>query len=129
MTPSYPRGVETNGASIELLSPPPANNLFRNIRGKGRVISVRYARWRRDAGWQLQSQRPAKHKGPVAILIEVKAPDNRRRDIDGQTKALVDLLVAHQIIEGDDSRFVKEVSAKWIDHGEPRAVVTVRAAP
>ena len=115
-------------ASIELLSPPPVNNLFRNIPGRGRVISDRYARWRRDAGWQLQQQRPKKHIGPVTILIEVKAPDNRRRDIDGQVKACLDLLVSHQIIEGDDSRFVKEVSARWIDHGEPRAVVTVRAA-
>ena len=112
---------------ITLPYPVSVNGAFR--KHNGAHLSEAYRNWRDEAGWMLKQQRPAKVAGPVAVLVELKAPDKRRRDVDNAGfKACLDLLVSHQIIQGDDSRYVREVTARWIEDGEPRAVVTVRAA-
>jgi crossover junction endodeoxyribonuclease RusA len=112
--------------SINLPYPPSLNSIFRSFNGKH--MSEAYRLWRDEAGWRLKEQRPAKVEGPVAIDVALKAPDKRRRDLDNVGfKAVIDLLVKHQIIQADDSRIVKSISARWVDAGEP-CVVSVRAA-
>ena len=54
------------------------------------------------AGWELKLQHPRKIQGPVAISIAAGRPDQRKRDLDNiATKAVLDLLVAHGVIEDD----------------------------
>jgi Holliday junction resolvase RusA-like endonuclease len=112
--------------TLSLPYPPSVNGIFAMNRGSR--LSEKYRLWRDEAGWALREQRPAKLAGPVSISVELKAPDKRRRDLDNVGfKAVIDLLVKHQIIEADDSRIVKEIKAKWVSEGNP-CTVFVEAA-
>jgi Holliday junction resolvase RusA-like endonuclease len=67
-----------------------------------------------DAGYRLNAQRPPRVLGRVSLLIEVQEPETKRRsDIGNREKAVTDLLVSHRIIEGDDQRFVREITLRW----------------
>jgi crossover junction endodeoxyribonuclease RusA len=112
--------------TLTLPMPPSVNALYRAVSGRS-IISERYRAWKLSAGKELLSQRPGKLKGPVSVTVELTPPDNRVRDLDNTGfKAVLDLLVAHQIIEADDSRIVREITARW-STGLP-CVVTVREA-
>ncbi|GLK78018.1 hypothetical protein GCM10008171_32720 [Methylopila jiangsuensis] len=97
--------------TIALPFPPPLNNLFANVHGRGRVRSQRYREWANAAGWQLRAARPASVTGPVAVTILLGRPDRRKRDLDGLSKAPIDLLVEHRVIE-DDS-LVQRLTLAW----------------
>lgn len=101
--------------SIILPFPPSMHGIFRKHNGKN--LSEDYRKWRDLAGWELLGQKPKKVKGPVSVLIELYPPDKRSRDADNYIKAPLDLLVAHQIIEADDSRFLRSITASWVDVG------------
>lgn len=87
---------------VRLPLPPSTNNLYIN-RGKKRVISERYRAWRQAAGWALIEQSPKAVNGDFDLWLYVEWPDKRRRDLDNHLKAVLDLLVSHQLVE-DDSR-------------------------
>ena len=107
--------------------PPSTNNLFLNVPGRGRVPSKEYSHWRQQAGWELKAQRPGKFKTPVEITVELNPPTKRAFDPDGKLKAVIDLLVTHEIIADDNFNFVRSVTAKIVDVGAPCTVI-VRAA-
>lgn len=88
--------------TVALPFPPGVNNLYANA-GRRRVISRPYEVWRRAAGFELIAQRPDKLTGPFCVTLRFDRPDKRRRDLDGLAKAVLDLLVTHQIV-GDDSQ-------------------------
>lgn len=92
--------------------PPPVNNLFANIEGKGRVRSSRYRTWANAAGWEIRAQRPARLRGPVSITLTFE-DGGSRADIDNLAKAPIDLLVALALIEADDAKTVREVTLRW----------------
>ena len=108
--------------------PPSANNLFVNAGKRGRIKSSRYTMWLNEAGWELQSQRPKKMLGKVSVTICLCPVDKRRRDADNGCKAVLDLLVKHQVIEADDSRCVRKVTAQWVDVGAHCTVFVEHAA-
>jgi crossover junction endodeoxyribonuclease RusA len=117
--------VDPTETRIVLPFPPSINRLYRAVGGRS-ILSEAYRGWKTEAGKLLNAQRPRKMRGQVAVTVELCAPDKRRRDADNAgTKAVLDLLVSHQIIEADDSRFVRSITAKWVDDGEP-CTVTVR---
>ena len=113
---------------IEISIPPSVNSIWRVGRA-GRVhCSKRYTDWRRTAGWELQTQRPARIMGPVIITIAAGRPDRRRRDVDGLPKAVLDLLQAHRVIENDS--LVASLTSRWDSAVTPgRIVVEVERAP
>jgi crossover junction endodeoxyribonuclease RusA len=86
------------------------NRLWRSNRGRVHR-SVPYAAWLKEAGWSLLQQRPKRLTGWVRISIAAGVPDRRRRDLDNTLKALLDLLVEHQVIE-DDAR-VAAIEVRW----------------
>lgn len=96
---------------LVLPAPPSANNLFKNVPGKGRVRTTLYGDWLSHAGWRLRTQHPGLVEGPVLILIGIERT-NSMADIDNRLKATLDLLVAHKVIE--DDRFVAGVAAAWL---------------
>ena len=110
---------------ITLPFPVSVHEVFR--KHNGRHLSESYRQWRDIAGWQLVGQKPQRHVGPVSILIELRAPDKRRRDADNYIKAPLDLLVSHGIIEADDNQTVRQVSAAWVESGEPCSITIKRA--
>lgn len=84
--------------------PPSVNKMFRNVPGKGRCRTKLYDTWKHEAGWRLRAQKPAHVAGQVLLLIAVERSWDMA-DIDNRTKALLDLLVTHKVIE-DDSKVV-----------------------
>lgn len=110
--------------TVHLPMPPSVNALFVNVPGRGRVLSKRYAAWRKDAGWILQQQRPGIFDGCVSVEIHLQ--EKGRRDGDNFTKALLDLCVTHGVIQDDSNKFVRSVSTSWADIEGAR--ITIRRA-
>jgi Holliday junction resolvase RusA-like endonuclease len=94
---------------------PTTNNLFATDRASGkRFRTAEYKAWAQEAGYLLNKQKPPLMAGKVAILIEVEEPKTaRRQDCTNRVKAVEDLLVSHRVIQGDDQRFVREVTTRW----------------
>ena len=68
------------------------------------------------------------HLNPLTrIAVSGGRPDRRRRDIDNIGKALLDLLVAHQVIE-EDSRVVS-LDSIWDDNVTAGRVLNMRRNP
>lgn len=110
---------------IVLPFPPSVNGTFRQHNGSR--LSKRYIAWRDAATVELLRQRPTKHCGRVALTLEFAAPDRRPRDIDNLLKAPLDLLVKQGIIEDDNIKVVREVTARWVENGPPCSI-TIRSA-
>lgn len=85
---------------IRLPVPPSTNNLFINARnGRGRILSPDYRAWRKTAAKALTLSSWDMPSRPYGITIRVNV--NHQSDIDNRTKAVLDLLVEHKIIDGD----------------------------
>lgn len=113
----------TNATCITLPFPPSVNNLFVNVRGKGRVKTDRYRTWRSAAGWDIKAAKPEKFSGPVEISVVYARPDRRRRDLDNLFKAVADALVEFEVL-ADDSQ-IQKITLAW---GEGRgAMVEIMA--
>jgi Holliday junction resolvase RusA-like endonuclease len=80
-----------------------------------------YTDWQRTAGWELKAQSPTRISGSAVITIAAGLPDRRRRDADTLPKAILDLLVAHQVIE-DDAKSV-DVRTRWDENVPPGRIV------
>lgn len=110
---------------INLPMPPTTNNLFTGT-GIRRHRSSEYNAWIKEAGWRLAAQRPPLTDGKVSILIEIEEPKTARlQDCANREKAPVDLLVKHGVIRGDDQRYVREVTTRWVS-GIEGVRVTIR---
>lgn len=110
-------------ARIVLPWPPSLNNMFVNVRGKGRVRSENYRKWATQAGMLLMTQRPRKFHEPVRVRIELNPPNARAFDLDNRNKALLDLLVEHGVIIDDSNRWVRAVSVEMVADGAPCTVI------
>lgn len=108
---------------IVLPWPPSLNNMFLNVKGRGRVRSENYRKWAQDAGWLLLSQHPYKFKDPVRVRVELNPPNARAFDLDNRNKALLDLLVEHGVIVDDSNRYVRAVSVEMVSTGAPCTVI------
>ena len=111
---------------LHLPMPPTTNNLFATDRASGkRFRTVEYKAWAHEAGYVLNRQRPPLMAGRVSLLLEVENPKTaHRQDVANREKAVVALLVSHGVIQGDDQRFVREITLRWADVAGVR--VTVR---
>jgi Holliday junction resolvase RusA-like endonuclease len=90
--------------------PPSVNGLYRNVPGRGRVISGLYQRWKDAADGAVWTQETTVFKGPVALTITLE--DRGRYDCDNKIKAVQDFLVRHGMIDDDDKRIVRRVTAQ-----------------
>lgn len=118
-----------DGASflyVELDMPPPVNNLFINVPGRGRIKSQQYRDWTEAAGWQLKAQIGGKMiPGPIGVTIKLVKQSKRKTDLDGRLKAPLDLLCQHGVIE-DDS-LIQRIEAQWVTRGAPCQITVVSA--
>lgn len=89
---------------LNLPLPPPANNMFVNVAGKGRVRSGKYKRWSIAAlklAWLSKPQGGFPlFDGPFNVQISV--PTKMRGDVDGRIKAIPDFLKKPAGIITDD---------------------------
>lgn len=87
---------------IVLPLPPSVNELFVEARKgayRGRAPSPQYARWKDAAGKALEAHEWPEVSPPYAVSISVNI--NHQGDIDNRIKAVLDLLVKHKVITGD----------------------------
>jgi Holliday junction resolvase RusA-like endonuclease len=104
--------------------PPPANSLFANVAGKGRVKSRRYRAWIKEAGWLVRSQRVGTIEGAVQIRVEIS--NSAKSDTDSFFKSILDLAVRNGLIEDDNSKIVRGLTLDFADIEGAR--VTIRRA-
>lgn len=85
---------------IALPLPPSTNNMFINAKnGNGRFLSPVYKAWRKCAAKHLTLQSWDMPTPPYGVTIRVNV--NHQSDIDNRTKAVLDLLVEHKVLTGD----------------------------
>lgn len=115
----------TNTLSWEIPTPPPSNNLYCNVPGRGRVMKPRYKTWRADAGWEVRvAGLPLQPIfGPVKVELVI---GDRRGDLDNRIKPVLDLMVDMRVI-GDDCQVI-EILASYGGADPRRSTVTVRPA-
>jgi Holliday junction resolvase RusA-like endonuclease len=105
-------------------APPSVNAAFRNT-ARGRALTQKAVDWKGHAGWVLRQQRPRHVPGEVAVIVNVER-NSASADIDNKVKLLLDLLVAHNVIE-DDKR-VASIAAAWIPKHSAMAHVAILPA-
>ena len=110
-------------ARVSLPMPPSANNMFVNVPGKGRVRSKDYTNWAKAAGWIIKAQRVRKFNVPVRIKIEVNNPRGLGFDIDNRIKAVLDALVAAEVLVDDSARWVRGIEIAVVDIGAECTVI------
>ncbi len=108
-------------AFYTLAVPPSANNLFRNVSGKGRVKTDKYKRWSKAAAWQVRlGHKGPALEGPTAVSITMKRP-NKNSDLDNRAKGVLDALQAGGAI-GNDKQ-VSCLTLAWANHPDCRVTV------
>jgi crossover junction endodeoxyribonuclease RusA len=116
---------------IALPFPPTVNNLFPTNRKTGkRYPSPEYKRFQKAMAACLTAQKIGQLPVPAVIKIALTPRDTRPRDADNYTKAILDCLVKGGCLPGDDSRYVKAISAYWENPSSKHsgALVMVRPA-
>lgn len=81
------------------LDPPSLNNIYINVRGRGRVKSRAYRRWRDSTVFVLRALHLPVFDARVAV--EIVLPRAIRGDADNRTKACLDALQAAGIVTND----------------------------
>ena len=100
-------------AEFHMPTPPGVNGLFVNVVGRGRVKSPEYRRWVRHASASLMASgaaRSVRFQGCVSVVLTIER-ENRRSDVDGRGKAVLDLLVKMGILT--DDRHVMDLTLRW----------------
>lgn len=125
-TKELQRLVEGNEpVRLEIPYPPTLNHRLMPAGGRN-ILSPEYRKWFKHAEAEAMMQKPRLLRGRVGIYVDVSPPDKRIRDLDNiSTKGIIDLLVKLGVIEGDDSRYVRLILARWVDTGTP-CVVTIK---
>ncbi len=93
--------------------PPSVNVLFRNVPGKGRVRTKRYKDWAAASGWDCNGKGSIAGAFTISIILSRKKR-RKNADLDNHgTKAILDLLVTHKVIE--DDCLAEKISIEWGD--------------
>lgn len=107
--------------------PPSTNNLFTQgyVKGRMRRFPTRqYKKWRFDAVVIIRSHRPPRLIGNVKCTVELRPPNNVRRDADNYNKAILDALVEARVLH-DDSQVTDLIVRKTPASSAPGAFVTI----
>lgn len=97
--------------TLNLPLPPSTNELFFNLPKGGRAKTRAYESWIEEAGWELKRQKQKPVKGRVSI--EYLVSEDTGCDLGNLEKAATDLLVTHNLIEGDSRKIVREITMRW----------------
>lgn len=101
--------------------PPPLSALFNNAKGPGRVKSRRYRAWIKAAMAELMAQRARPFPGMCDLIVKI--PMSARGDASNRLKAPEDLIVRAGIIPDDNKKYVRRVSAQWVEKDQPCTIV------
>ncbi|MCA2013495.1 RusA family crossover junction endodeoxyribonuclease [Cereibacter sphaeroides] len=113
--------------SLALPGPISTNNLFRNVPGKGRVVSAEYASWRKTTRDAIHANQPPRFTLPVTISLFVGEKGVGQMDSDNTAKAYLDALVKAKVIPDDSRKWVRGIAVHWVP-GMAGAVAEIRVA-
>ncbi len=122
--------------TLSLSYPPSVNRYWRTVRvgNANRTLISREGRdYRAEAQRAVLLARAAAHlpraplSMPVAVIIAVRAPDNRRRDLDNILKATLEALV-HAGVLADDS-LVHALYVERMNPEPPRGRIDLTISP
>ncbi len=97
--------------TLTLPAPVSAHALFVVTEGYGRHPSHKYSAWKRAANNMLKQQKRVRLSGPVRLTITIG--NATRGNLYDFAKAIIDLLVTHNIIQDDKKEVVREVVMAW----------------
>lgn len=81
--------------------------------GRGRLIKTKkFREWEAEMADDIPNY-PMMEDVPLWVVIHIRFPDKRKRDIDGPVKPILDLLVRHGCIK-DDSRIERLEITKYV---------------
>lgn len=105
------RTSHASPAYFTMPTPPSANSLFRNLKGKGRVKSSTYEDFIRRGVAAIRLQGVMPIPGRVVVVIGVERMDDRA-DIDNRLKAMLDTIVTAGVLV--DDKFVTAIAISWL---------------
>jgi Holliday junction resolvase RusA-like endonuclease len=114
--------------SFDLPFPPSVNGLTFNRESGGRGSTEEALQWKKDAGGLLNQQRPKAYTVRVDVCVYLEDSPRTKGDGDNRIKIVLDLLVAHRVIAGDEKKYVRRSCAEW----SPETIgcrVSIRPAP
>lgn len=110
--------------TLDLPFPPTMNNLFLNVKGRGRVKAPAYRLWEAVASAAARkSAGTASLSGAYAFHMKAQRPDKRRRDLANLEKATHDLCVRLGFVRDDSD--CNRILLEWSDD-PPSKDATVR---
>lgn len=106
--------------TLTIPTPPSTNQLYAHRPG-GVYLTPKYRRWKTEAGWAIQMQKPGKIKGPYTVELFVPMLG----DADNRCKSAGDLLVSMGVT--DDDRHCMSITATK-EPGRKDCLVVIRPA-
>lgn len=114
--------------SLILPVPPSVNNATAVVRGR-KIKSKAYRQWQVLAGMQARIQGLASVPSPYSVSIKIVGGKgwSRARDLDNAIKGVLDLLVALEVVAGDNCMHCisARIDYRRPDKGRARCVVKV----
>lgn len=98
-------------ASFSMPTPPSVNEIYRNVRGKGRVKAGVYDNFILMGIAAIRRQKVQPIPGRVVAIFGVERM-SLQADIDNRLKAMLDAIVKAGVIE--DDRFVTGIAVSWL---------------
>lgn len=98
-------------ATFTMPTPPSTNELYKNVKGRGRVKAGVYDNFIMMAIAAIRRQKIARIPGYVSAVFGVERM-SLQADIDNRLKAMLDAIVKAEII--DDDRFVTSIAVSWL---------------
>lgn len=121
----WPRRAESV-VCLTLPFPISTNRLWRPAKGT-MVKTKRYLTWCRDAGNEINRQRPGRINGAYHVRIVIERKSGRNRiDQDNGIKCVMDCLQEHGVIEND--RLTIETNVSWSEHMKGAYIVLTAVA-
>ena len=93
--------------------PPSTNHGYHTSKGRW-YKDEKVITWENECLWILKKEKIRPIKGKVSVLIHYVFPDNRKRDIDGKIKFILDLLTKAGVYK-DDNQVTKLIVSKQIE--------------
>lgn len=111
---------------LTLPLPPSLNNAYRNLKGKGRVLTRESREYKQRCAMLATGQGARVLDGDVVIAGTIYLP-SRRRDLSNCIKLLEDALKG--VCYHDDRQVSRLDLRRRYDKGNPRVEITVQADP
>jgi len=90
---------------IKLPWPPTVNTYYTIARGR-KILSAKGRAFKKEAAaWMYEQNVEKGREGAYSVMIHVRPPDNRKRDIDNLIKPLLDSLVEYGVLPDDSMIF------------------------